>query len=161
MGSKGLLILWACLIAIGPAFAQSEEGGGLTASAATPTPYKAQKMTLSSVTSIGSTVRTTTGQALTAPRHEIVATLDNPPACPSGAECPALPSNNIVTMLFDEAVFSTKASHYRQLLFCRRTIESAEPTEKILLVGDIRFVRDTGLVYVDSLTSCSIEAAAG
>lgn len=161
MGCKGLLIVWACLIALGPAFAQSEEGEALTARAATPTPYKAQKMTLSSVTSIGITVRTATGQALTAPRHEIIATLDNPPACPSGAECPALPAGNIVTLLFDEGVFSTKASYYRQLLFCRRAIESVEPTEKVLLEGNIRLARNTGLVYVDSLTSCSIEAAAG
>jgi len=157
---KAWLVSFACLVCAATAGAQA--GGSQGTKGPTLVPYKNQKMILSGVTSLGIELRAVNGQDLPGLRHELIASYENrPQTCPPNFQCISLPPSTSATFFFHEWEFQATSSQRREFLFCRRAIESAKPTDKIVIVGDIEFARDIAFVYVHSITSCAIEATAG
>jgi len=133
----------------------------LTAHADTPShpevPYTDITLRLNSITSFGVQTVRPIGVTLPAPRHLLKVTLENPPTtCPAGFTCAAVTAAPKVTIIFRDWELPKTGSDAHLFNICRRTIESAAPNAKILLRGDILYIRDTGNIVMRKLSSCYV-----
>jgi len=133
----------------------------LTVHAATPTqvsvPYKDITLRLSSVTSFGVQTVRPDGAVLPGPRHLLNVTLENPPTlCPTGFTCAAVTAAPKVKIIIRDWELAKTGSAAHLFNICRRTIESAAPAEKIMLRGDMLYMRENGNILMRTLTSCYV-----
>lgn len=120
-------------------------------------PYSNVSLHLNSVTALDVHIVKSDGTALPAPRHRLAATLADPPStCPADYTCAPVAPNAKVSVYFREWDFSKTRGRSHLFSICRRTIESAPPTAKIILTGDIRYFREEDSILMSNLTGCYV-----